>query len=162
METMANSKVFPDDLSTLRDDMIAFIEGHGMQRFPGNVDFDTVPSVVWKPGDNPDSWKDFVELAKSAGSIFVTMDSWTLQREEVEDLIKQLEESDYGSDDELEEARWMRDYIGKTGCVQAGFAHQGIMMVFEADTEWFSRYRAFIDFYEDSSDITTDESGLDV
>jgi hypothetical protein len=24
----------PDDLSTLKDDMVAFIEGHGMRRFP--------------------------------------------------------------------------------------------------------------------------------
>jgi hypothetical protein len=28
----------PDDLSSLKDDMIAFIEGHGMRRFHGYVD----------------------------------------------------------------------------------------------------------------------------
>jgi hypothetical protein len=27
-----------DDLSSLKDDMVAFIEGHGMSRFPGFVD----------------------------------------------------------------------------------------------------------------------------
>src|SRR5438309_8630628 len=55
----------PDDLCSLKDDMIAFIEGHGMRRFHGYVDYEEVPSVMWKSEDNPDSWKDFVELARS-------------------------------------------------------------------------------------------------
>jgi len=38
----------PDDLSGLKDDMIAFIEGHGMRRFHGYVDHDEVQSIVWK------------------------------------------------------------------------------------------------------------------
>ena len=36
----------PDDLASLKDDMIAFIEGHGMRRFPGYVDYEEVQSVV--------------------------------------------------------------------------------------------------------------------
>jgi len=28
----------PDDLSTVKDDMVAFVEGHGMRRFHGYVD----------------------------------------------------------------------------------------------------------------------------
>jgi hypothetical protein len=57
----------PDNLSTLKDDMIAFIEGHGMRRFHGYVDHEEVQSVMWKINGNPESWKDFVELAKAAG-----------------------------------------------------------------------------------------------
>jgi len=33
--------------------MIAFIEGHGMRRFHGYVDYEEVQSVVWKTEDNP-------------------------------------------------------------------------------------------------------------
>jgi hypothetical protein len=59
----------PDNLATLKDDMVAFIEGHGMRRFPGYVDHEEVQVVMWKPGDDPaEGWKDFVELAKAAGS----------------------------------------------------------------------------------------------
>jgi len=32
----------PDNLSTTKDDMIAFIEGHGMRRFHGYVDYEEV------------------------------------------------------------------------------------------------------------------------
>jgi len=52
----------PDDLTTVKDDMIAFIEGHGMRRFHGFVDYEEVQCVMWEMGGNPDGWKDFVEL----------------------------------------------------------------------------------------------------
>jgi len=38
----------PDDLTTIKDDMIAFIEGHGMRRFHGFVDYEEVGDG-WKP-----------------------------------------------------------------------------------------------------------------
>ena len=79
---------FPDDLTSLKDDMIAFIEGHGLRRFHGYVDYDEVQCVMWKDGDNPESWKDFVELAKAAGASFLTMDSWVLKREDLDDLVE--------------------------------------------------------------------------
>ena len=80
----------PDNLASLKDDMIAFIEGHGMRRFHGYVDYEEVQSVIWKTEDNPDSWKDFVELAKAAAAPFLTMDSWTLRREELDQLVERL------------------------------------------------------------------------
>ena len=49
----------PEDLTILKDDMIAFIEGHGMRRFHGYVDYDEVQCVMWETGNNPDGWKDF-------------------------------------------------------------------------------------------------------
>ena len=36
----------PDDLTTVKDDMVAFIEGHGMRRFHGYVDYDEVQCVM--------------------------------------------------------------------------------------------------------------------
>ena len=49
----------------MKDDMTAFIEGLGMRRFFGYVECEEVPSVLWDSGQNPEGWKDFVELAKS-------------------------------------------------------------------------------------------------
>jgi len=54
------------DLHNLKDDMIAFIEGHGLRRFNAYLE-DEVPSVPWSTDeDHPDAWKDFVELAKAS------------------------------------------------------------------------------------------------
>src|SRR5258708_12254133 len=80
----------PDDLTSLKDDMTAFIEGQGMRRFFGYVEAEEIPSVLWDSGPNPDGWKDFVELAKSAGAAFLTMHAWLLDREELHRLSKPL------------------------------------------------------------------------
>src|SRR5579872_6816553 len=104
-----------EDLATLKDDMIAFIEGHGMRRFQGYVDFEEVPRVMWKPEGNPDGWKDFVELAKAANAPFLTVDSWTREREDFEDLIERMKNTEFGNEEDMEGTRWLRTYLGKTG-----------------------------------------------
>ena len=150
-----------DNLATLKDDMIAFIEGHGMRRFQGYVDYEEVPSVMWKPEGNPDGWKDFVELAKAANAPFLTMDSWTLQREDFDELLERMKNTEFSSEEDMEEARWLRTYLGKTGFVQLGFAHQGVMMVYESSTEWYERYQRVLELTEDFGAIPMDEPGPD-
>jgi len=151
----------PDNLAGLKDDMVAFVEGHGMRRFHGYVDYEEVQSVVWKTEDNPDSWKDFVELAKAAAAPFLTMDSWTLRREELDQMVERLGSLEFTSDEDVEEARWLRTYVGKTGFVQLGFAHQGIMMVYEASTDWYDHYQRLLELSEDFGGIPIDEPGPD-
>ncbi|MGH9523874.1 MAG: hypothetical protein ACRD3E_15220, partial [Terriglobales bacterium] len=118
-----------DDLTILKDDMKAFVEGHGMRRFQGYVT-DEIASVMWDPGDNPDGWKDFVELAKHSQAPFLTMNDVVLDREDVE------------------EAKWLRTYVGKTGFVQLGFPYQGTMFLCEISTEWYDRYQHLLESLE--------------
>ena len=66
-----------ENLLSLKDDMVAFIEGHGLKRLPGYIT-EEIPSIVWEGHDNPDAWKDFVEMAKLAGAPFVTFSEMTL------------------------------------------------------------------------------------
>src|SRR5208337_942679 len=150
----------PDDLSGVKDDMNAFILGHGLSRFQGYVT-EEVHSVMWDPRDNPDSWKDFVELAKKAGAQFLSMDEEVLQRDEVDYLIQRLQHTSFPSDDDIEEARWLRQYIGKTGFIQLGWPHQGIMFLFEVTTEWYERYQHLLDLVEDFGSMAIDDSDQD-
>jgi hypothetical protein len=143
----------PDDLAGLKDDMVAFIEGHGMRRFPGYVDYEEVQCVMWKVEHNPDSWKDFVELAKTAETPFLTMDSWSLEREELDQMIERLGNAEFTNEEDVEEARWLRAYVGKTGFVQLGFAYQGIMMVYEVSTRWYDQYQHLLELSEDFGGI---------
>lgn len=149
-----------DDLSTLLDDMTAFIEGHGMRRFQGYVP-DELNSVVWEPGENPDSWKDFVELAKASGAPFLTVNSVVLLRADLDYLVRRLERQNYTAEDDLEEARWLRTYLGKTGYVQLGFPFQGLMFLCEISCEWYERYQRLLDMADEFNGITFDESDLD-
>jgi hypothetical protein len=150
-----------DDLTSTKDDMTAFIEGLGMRRFFGYVECEEVPSVIWDSEQNPDGWKDFVELAKAAGAQFLTMHSWALEREELDRLSEQLSDSEYRSEEDLEESRWLKSYVGKTGFLQLGWAYQGCMFVYEAGTEWYEHYQHLRELADDSGGFMIDETGAD-
>jgi len=144
-----------DNLASLKDDMVAFIEGHGLKRFEGYVT-DEVPNVNWE-SENPDGWKDFVELAKVAGASFLTMNDVVLDKEDVEMLIDRLNSGSFPADEDVEEARYLRPYVGKTGFVQLGWPHQGVMFLFEASTEWYDRFQHLMDVAEDFGGMMIDE-----
>src|SRR5260370_16626063 len=115
-----------DNLLALKDDMVAFIEGHGMRRLPGYVTED-IPSILWEDHGNPDAWKDFVEMAKHVGSPFITFSEMTLEREELDALIEEAGEMNFPDEEatELVEAQWLRKYAGMLAYIQLGFAPPG-------------------------------------
>jgi len=150
-----------DDLTGLKDDMVAFVEGHGMRRFHGFVDYEEVQCVMWEGGDNPEAWKDFVELAKASAAPFLTMHSWVLKRDDLEELIRRLSTGEYTNVEDVEDARWLRTYIGKTGFVQLGWAYQGTIFLYEANTDWYERYQRLLEVSEDFGGIAIDEPDQD-
>jgi hypothetical protein len=149
-----------DDLTSLKDDMTAFIEGHGMRRFRGLIGED-VPTVAWEEDGNPESWKDFVEMAKASGAPFLTVDDDVLEREELDFLVDRLRNAHYRSEEDLDEAKWLRAYVGKTGYIQLGYPFQGLMFIFEISTDWYERYQRLVDLAEEFGGITIDESDQD-
>jgi hypothetical protein len=149
-----------DNLVTLKDDMTAFIEGHGMRRFSGYVT-DEVQSVMWDAGENPDAWKDFVELAKASGAAFLTMNEVTLDKDDVDLLVERLRSAPQGNEEDVDEARYLRSYTGKTGFLQLGWPYHGVMFLYEVSTEWYDRYQRLMDVVEDFGGIVIDETGQD-
>ena len=148
-----------DDLTTLKDDMTAFIEGHGMRRFRGYVN-EEVHSINWGEENekNPEGWKDFVELAKAAGAPFLTMNDVVLDKEDVDYLAERLRHAASANDEDIDEAKWLRAYIGKTGFIQIGYPFQGIMFLHEVSTDWYDRYQRLMDIADEFGGITIDES----
>lgn len=147
----------PDNLISLKDDMVAFIAGHGLHRFPGYVAED-VPTVIFED-DDPDGWKDFVEHAKAAGATFITMSEVTLEKSDIAILIEQLREQNFPDPEapEIDEAESLVAYVGKLGYLQLGFAHQGIMFLFETSTEWYERFQELLDTVTDLGGIVVDD-----
>ncbi len=148
-----------DNLVSLKDDMVAFIEGHGLRRLPGYVTED-IPAILWESEDNPDSWKDFVEMAKHAGALFITISEVKLEREELDELVEDASELEYTDDEssELVEAQWLQKHAGKVGYLQLGFVHQGIVFLHETTTEWYERYQELLEGIEGFGDIVLDEN----
>jgi hypothetical protein len=148
------ANMHPDDLISLKDDMVAFIEGHSMRRLPGFITED-LPTVLWEDDDNPDSWKDFVEMAKSAGAPFVTMSDVKLEKEDIAMLLEEIRDDNFPDEAaaEVHEAQYLVNYVGKIGYIQLGFAHQGIVFVHENATQWYERYQQLLEFVEDFGNV---------
>lgn len=154
-----------DNLASIKDDMVAFIEGHGIRRVPARAG-DDLPTIQWEDENNPDSWKDFVETAKAAGAAFITMSDSVLEKEDVELLIEEIQEQDYDIQattgaSELDEAQALLSHIGKIGHLQLGFPYQGILFLFETSTDWYERYQQLLDSVDDLSNIVFEDEDED-
>ena len=147
----------PDNLISLKDDMIAFIAGHGMRRFNGYIT-EEVPTVIFEE-ENSDGWKDFVEHAKEAGAPFITMSEVTLEKSDIAVLLDQLREQSFSNEDgsELDDAEYLVNHVGKVGYLQLGFPHQGVMFIFETATDWYDRFQTLIETVSDLGGIIVDD-----
>jgi hypothetical protein len=151
----------PDNLISLKDDMVAFIAGHGLRRFNGYIT-DEVPTVIFEDED-ADSWKDFVEHAKAANASFVTMSEVMLEKSDVAILLEQLRDQTYPDADaiEIEDAESLVKHVGQIGYLQLGFAHQGVMFLFETSTDWYEQFQELIETVTDLGGIVVDDHDHD-
>ncbi|HMF53094.1 MAG TPA: hypothetical protein VK593_02000 [Edaphobacter sp.] len=147
----------PENLISLKDDMVAFIVGHGMRRMNGYVS-DEVPTVLFEE-ENPDGWKDFVELAKASGAPFVTMSEAVLEKSDIATLIEQIRDQVFPDDEaqELDDAERLVRHVGKIGYLQLGFAHQGVMFLFEVATDWYDSFQDLMETVTDLGGIVVDD-----
>ncbi len=149
----------PDNLISLKDDMVAFIAGHGLRRFNGYVTED-VPTVLFEE-DDADSWKDFVEHAKAAGAPFITMSEVVLEKSDVALLLDQLREGNVPDDEDgpdLDDAEYLIHHVGKTGYLQLGFANQGVMFLVEVTTEWYDRFQLLMERVTELGGVIVDDN----
>lgn len=141
-----------DNLLALKDDMIAFLSGHGLRQFPGYVG-DDVPSVLWEDNEDPDGWKRLVETAKAAGAPFLTISDVTLDDEELDLLLQKLREQNFPDEQapEFDEIDALREHAGKVGFVQLGFVHGGIAFLHETASDWYEQYEELIEAVDEFS-----------
>jgi len=151
----------PDNLISLKDDMVAFIAGHGMRRLQGYVS-DEVPAVLFEEVDS-DSWKDFVEHAKAAGSPFITMSEVVLEKPDIVALLEHLREQSFPDNDspEIDEVQSLIQFVGKTGYLQIGFPYQGVMFLYETATDWYDRFQQLMESMTELGGIIVDDGDPD-
>jgi len=140
---------------------VAFIAGHGMRRLNGFVSED-IPTVVFEE-ENPDGWKDFVEHAKAAGAPFVTMSEVVLEKSDIAILLEQIRSESFPEEvaEELDEAEHLVRHVGKVGYLQLGFAHQGVMFLFEVATDWYDSFQNLLETVSELGGIVVDDYDRD-
>jgi hypothetical protein len=146
-----------DDLTAVKDDMVAFISGHGLRRMAAFVPED-VPTVLFEE-DDVDGWKDFVEHAKAANAPFVTMSDVILEPEDVATLISQLREQTFPDAEtgDLDEAQALLQHVGKTGYLQLGFAQGGVIFLYETATEWYDLFQELMESVAELGHMIVDD-----
>jgi len=131
-----------------------------MRRLPAFVT-EEVPTVIFEE-DNPDGWKDFVEHAKAAGAPFVTMSEVVLEKADVAILLDQLRDDTFPvASEEIDDAEYLVNHVGKLGYLQLGFAHQGIMFIFEVATDWYDSFQNLMETVSDLGGIVVDHRDND-
>jgi hypothetical protein len=151
----------PDNLISLKDDMVAFIAGHGMRRLSAFISED-VPTVIFEE-ENADGWKDFVEHAKATGAPFVTMSEVVLEKADVAILLDQLRDETFPDEnsEEIDDAEYLVNHVGKIGYLQLGFAYQGVMFIFEVATDWYDSFQNLMETVTDLGGIVVDNRESD-
>jgi hypothetical protein len=152
-----------DNLHSLKDDMVAFIAGHGLRRMHGHAT-ESVPSILFEE-DHADSWKDFVELAKASGAQFITMSEVELEKADLELLIEELQEQHFphpaDESPSFEDAQSLVQHVGQIGFIQLGFIYQGIVILYEASTEWYDHYQMLVESLGSLDGILMDDGDDD-
>jgi hypothetical protein len=135
----------PDNLLVLKDDMIAFIEGHGIRHFPAMIP-EEAPRIWWNDPTNSESWKDFVEMAKTVNAPLILIAEDHLDATTLEMLLEELQDlaSHDGIEVDTEQANDLLQHVGKTGKIELAFAHQGFLFVHETMTAWYDQYQSLV------------------
>jgi hypothetical protein len=82
-----------------------------------------------------------------------------LEKSDIAILLDQIREQNFPDEDapELDDAEYLVNHVGKVGYLQLGFAHQGVMFIFETATEWYDRFQTLIETVTDLGGIIVDD-----
>ena len=72
--------------------------------------------------------------------------------------MQRLTHSEFTDGDDVEDARWLRAYLGKIGYLQLGWAYQGSMFICEVSTAWYERYQRLLEVSDEFGGIPIDET----
>jgi hypothetical protein len=82
-----------------------------------------------------------------------------LEPEDAQTLVSQVREQklDLHDDTVLQEAQGLLQHVGKVGYLQLGFAHGGVMFLYETATEWYDQFQELMDSVSDLGQIILDD-----
>ena len=86
-----------------------------------------------------------------------------LEKSDLAILLEQIREQNFPDDatPDLEDAEYLVRHVGKTGYLQLGFAHQGVMFLFETATEWYDNFQNLMETVAELGGIVVDDGDED-
>jgi len=82
-----------------------------------------------------------------------------LEKADIAALIERIRDQVYPDDEspEIEDAERLVRHVGKIGHLQLGFAHQGVMFLFEVATDWYDSFQDLLETVTDLGGIVVDD-----
>jgi hypothetical protein len=155
------------NLDTLKSEILQYLEGSSFAVFhssPGTLEGQ--PLILWDAERHPD-YRMFLEVARQAGCKLVCFGSREFQREEIDDLLQQIEDSDLDREEQREyqkRLRGLREYEGVTCTIELAFDYASRMYVYEMQPDWYSEFLNIEDEVlgrfgaEEDDDVDDDDS----
>jgi hypothetical protein len=91
------------------------------------------------------------------------MSEVVLEKQDVAALIEQIRDQVYPDDEapEIDDAERLVRHVGKVGYLQLGFAHQGVMFLFEVATDWYDSFQDLLETVSELGGIVVDDRESD-
>ncbi len=91
------------------------------------------------------------------------MSEVVLEKTDITLLLDQIRDQTFPDDaeEEFEDAESLVRHVGKIGYLQLGFAHQGIMFIFETATDWYDSFQNLMDAVTELGGIVVDDRDSD-
>ena len=82
-----------------------------------------------------------------------------LEKSDVAILLEQLRDHAFPEEEDidLDDAEALIKHVGKAGYLQLGFAHQGVMFLFEISTDWYDRFQDLMEAATDIGGLVVDD-----
>jgi hypothetical protein len=151
------------NLDTLKREILEYLESAGFAVFRGSSGgLEGLPMLLWDSETYPD-FQMFLEVAQHCGIKLVIFASQTLESDDLDELVSQLEECELDRDERREYERRLRDlrkYVGVTCSLELAFDYHSRLYVYEMQPDWYD------DFLSIDDELTTrsaseDEDGDD-
>ncbi len=91
------------------------------------------------------------------------MSELVLEKADIAALIERIRDQVYPDDEpsEIEDVERLVRHVGKIGYLQLGFAHQGIMFLFEVATDWYDSFQELLETVSELGGIVVDDHDTD-
>jgi hypothetical protein len=136
------------DLDMLKQEILDYLAAEGFAVFRGMPDsLDDDEAILWDTKAYPE-FPSFLNVAKMAGASLIIFAHRTLEMEEIDEALEQLEDCDFDRDEKRTVERSLkelRDVAGSTCSIELAFDHQGRLHVFDLTTEWYDTFLELTD-----------------
>ena len=161
--TAANAQDMYRNLDTMRSEIQAYLESHGIGVFHGYPRGGEHTSAVYWDVDEHPEYQGFLAAAEKAGVRLVSLYANQFSDAHIDDAIDRLEESALPRENRRSLEARLREmgvYAGFICQIELSFDFSPRVYIFDLHTEWFNDFNEILDLIEEAYEEDEDQEPL--